>query len=149
MTLQLIPITFRAANAFVAEKHRHHKPVVGMKFCLQVVQNEDTCGVAIVGRPVARRLDDGLTLEVNRLCTDGTKNACSMLYGAARRTAKAMGYKRIITYTLPEEGGSSLRASGWQLVGERGGGNWNVVSRPRIDTEENLRGKKLLWEVVL
>lgn len=149
MTLQLVPVTFRAANAFVAEKHRHHKPVVGMKFCLRVAENEETRGVAIVGRPVARRLDDGFTLEVNRLCTDGAQNACSMLYGAARRTAKAMGYKRIITYTLPEEGGASLRASGWTLVGERGGGNWNVASRPRSDTQEDLQCKKLLWESVL
>lgn len=103
-------------------------------------------GVAIVGRPVARSLDNGWTLEVNRLCTDGKRNACSMLYGAAWRTAKALGYRRLITYTLPEEGGASLRATGWRLLGERGGGNWNTPTRPRIDTAAALRGQKLLWE---
>lgn len=92
--------------------------------------------------------DNGLTLEVNRCCTDGAKNACSMLYGAAWRAAKALGYQRLITYTLPEEGGASLRASGWRLLGLRGGGNWNVPSRPRIDTDLLMRGQKSLWEAV-
>jgi hypothetical protein len=105
-------------------------------------------GVAIVGRPVARKLDNGWTLEVNRVCTDGARNACSMLYGAAWRAAKALGFRRLITYTLPEEGGASLRATGWRLLGERGGGNWNVPTRPRIDTAAVLRGQKLLWEAV-
>lgn len=140
------PITFRAANAFVAHHHRHHKPVVGMKFAVAVKDADTVVGVAICGRPVARKLDDGRTLEVNRLCTDGTKNACSMLYGAAWRIARGMGYSRIITYTLPSEGGASLRASGWNLIGERGGGNWNVQSRPRKDTEPHLTVPKHLWE---
>ena len=99
----------------------------------------------MVGRPVARMLNDGATLEVNRLCTDGTPNACSMLYGAAWRAAKALGYRRLITYTLPEEGGASLRASGWRLVGLRGGGSWGRESRPRTDVA-GLTGKKTLWE---
>ena len=103
-------------------------------------------GVAIVGRPVARNLDDGWVLEVNRCCTDGTRNACSMLYQAAWRVAKAMGYRKLITYTLPKEGGASLRGAGWKCLGERGGGNWNVPSRPRINTDEILRGQKWLWE---
>jgi hypothetical protein len=90
--------------------------------------------------------DTGFTLEVNRCCTDGARNACSMLYGAAWRAAKALGYLRLITYTLPEEGGASLRASGWKNIGLRGGGNWNVKSRPRIDTAELLQGQKTLWE---
>ncbi len=100
----------------------------------------------MVGRPVARHSDNGFTLEVNRVCTDGAHNACSMLYGASWRAAKALGYRRLITYTLPSEGGASLRAAGWKLIGERGGGNWNVRSRPRIDTAELLRGQKSLWE---
>jgi hypothetical protein len=104
-------------------------------------------GVAIVGRPVARGNDDGWTLEVNRCCTDGARNACSMLYGAAWRATKSLGYRRLITYTLPEEGGASLRGAGWTLVGKRGGGNWNTPARPRIDTAAVLRGQKLLWEV--
>lgn len=145
MSLEIVPVTLAEANAFVEKHHRHHKPVVGHKFCLAVSDGEIR-GVAIVGRPVARMLDDGWTLEVNRVCTDGTRNACSMLYGASWRAARAMGYRKLITYTLPEEGGASLRAAGWKLIGERGGGNWNVPSRPRIDTAQLLQGQKLLWE---
>lgn len=148
MNLTITPITLREANAFVAEHHRHHKPVPGAKFAIAVSHNGTVHGVAIVGRPVARMSDDGWTLEVNRCCTDGTRNACSMLYGASWRVAKAMGYRKLITYTLPEEGGASLRGAGWKCIGLRGGGNWNVPSRPRIDTEEKLQVQKHLWEVV-
>lgn len=144
--MMVTPINLDEANAFVAVHHRHHKPVPGAKFCIAVSEGEQVRGVAIVGRPVARMSDNGLTLEVNRCCTDGARNACSMLYGAAWRAAKALGYQRLITYTLPEEGGVSMRAAGWRLIGERGGGNWNVPSRPRVDTAQALRGQKLLWE---
>jgi hypothetical protein len=144
--MEITPITLKEANAFVAKLHRHHKPVPGSKFSVAVSEGERVVGVAIVGRPVARHLDDGWTLEVNRCCTDGTQNACSMLYGASWRAAKALGYRRLITYTLPEEGGASLRASNWKLLGLRGGGSWNRTSRPRIDTDEILQGQKLLWE---
>lgn len=146
MRLTVTPINLDEANAFVSLHHRHHKPVPGAKFCVAVAEAGKVVGVAIVGRPVARMSDNGLTLEVNRCCTDGTRNACSMLYGAAWKAAKALGFQRLITYTLPAEGGASLRGAGWQLIGERGGGNWNVPSRPRIDTAELLRGQKLLWE---
>lgn len=145
--LTIVPITLVEANAFVELHHRHHKPVIGAKFSVAVAVGEKIQGVAIVGRPVARGNDDGWTLEVNRCCTDGTRNACSMLYGAAWRVAKAMGYRRVITYTLPEEGGASLRGAGWTLIGKRGGGNWNTPSRPRVDTAAALQGQKLLWEV--
>lgn len=144
--MKITPITFEEANAFVAKFHRHHKPMQGCKFCVAVSEEDKVVGVAIVGRPVARLLDNGWTLEVNRCCTDGTKNACSMLYSSAWKAAKALGYKRLITYTLPEEGGASLKASNWTCLGLRGGGNWNVKSRPRVDTDELLRGQKLLWE---
>lgn len=144
--LEIVPITLSEANAFVATHHRHHKPVVGHKFSIAVSVEGRVRGVVIVGRPVARRLDNGWTLEVNRCCTDGVKNGCSALYGAAWRAAKALGYKRLITYTLPEEGGASLKASNWRCLGEKGGGNWNVKSRPRIDTDHILQGQKLLWE---
>ena len=146
MSLTVTPINLDEANAFVSKHHRHHKPVPGAKFSVAVSEGDEVRGVAIVGRPVARMSDDGWTLEVNRCCTDGARNACSMLYGAAWRAAKALGYRKLVTYTLPEEGGASLRAAGWRLIGERGGGNWNVPSRPRIDTAEALRGQKLLWE---
>jgi hypothetical protein len=153
MSLVIVPIELAEANAFVATHHRHHKPVIGHKFSIAVAddmqlgsyETDAIRGVAIVGRPVARGNDDGWTLEVNRCCTDGTRNACSMLYGAAWRAAKSMGYARLITYTLPSEGGASLRAAGWKLIGQRGGGNWNTPSRPRIDTDQLLRGQKLLW----
>jgi hypothetical protein len=146
MSLRIVPVTLEEANALVEAMHRHHAPVVGHKFSIGLASESEIVGIAIVGRPVARGNDDGLTLEVNRCCTDGTRNACSMLYGAAWRAAKALGYRRLITYTLPAEGGASLRGAGWRLIGERGGGNWNTPSRPRIDTDALLRGQKLLWE---
>lgn len=160
MSLSISPINLDEANAFVSIHHRHHKPVPGAKFCIAVceiprpnglpygeLEYPTIVGVAIVGRPVARMSDNGFTLEVNRLCTNGTKNAVSKLKGALCKVGFGLGYRRIITYTLPSEGGGSMRAAGWRLVGERGGGNWNVKSRPRIDTAEALRGQKLLWEL--
>ena len=145
--LTVTPINFAEANAFVAEYHRHHKPMLGCKFCIAVSDADGNVrGVAMIGRPVARGNDNGWTLEVNRVVTDGARNACSMLYGAAWRVTKALGYRKLITYTLPKEGGASLRGAGWKLLGLRGGGNWNVPSRPRIDTTELLQGQKCLWE---
>jgi hypothetical protein len=147
--LQVTPINLDEANAFVAKRHRHHKPKLIARFAIAVSDEAGVVrGVAIIGNPVSRRQQDGWTLEVNRVCTDGTRNACSMLYGAAWRAAKALGYRRLITYTLQEEGGASLRGGGWKLVGLRGVGNWNVRSRPRVDTAEVLRGQKCLWEAV-
>lgn len=143
--LSLIPLDLAEANAFVAEHHRHHRPAVGHKFSLGAVSGDTVVGVAIIGRPVSRMRDDGMTLEVTRLCTDGTRNACSFLYGAAARAAFALGYRRIGTYTLPEEGGASLRGVGWKLMGERGGGSWSVPSRPRVD--KHPLQAKLLWEL--
>ena len=141
--LELTPITWAEANEFVAQHHRHHKPTAGHKFSIAISSAGEVRGVAIVGRPVSRHEDDGWTLEVNRCCTDGVKNGCSMLYAAAWRAAKALGYKRLITYTLPHEGGASLRAVNWRLLGEAGGGNWNCESRPRVDTEH--RQRKFKW----
>lgn len=132
------------ANAFVLKHHRHHRPVPGAKFCIGVEVAGAVVGVAIVGRPVARMLDDGWTLEVNRTCTDGTKNANSMLYGACRRATFALGYRKLITYTLPTESGSSLRAAGWICIGKAGGGTWNRKYRPRVDTHP--LQEKLRWE---
>lgn len=142
--LALLPITLTDANAFVQRHHRHHPPVVGHKFSLAAAKGGRIVGVAIVGRPVSRIRDDGFTLEITRLCTDGTRNACSFLYGAAARAAFALGYVRIGTYTLPSEGGASLRAASWQLSGERGGGSWNRPTRHRHDRHPVQA--KLLWE---
>lgn len=126
LQLEIIPLTFRAACAFVAEHHRHHKPPIGAKFSIGVVDDTNTLrGVAIVGRPIARAFDDGRTAEVNRTATDGCPNANSALYGAAWRAAKAMGYRRLITYTQADETGISLRAAGWRIVAERPArGSW-------------------------
>ncbi len=131
--LKLIPISLARANAFVAEHHRHHKPVRGHKFSLGCTKDGILVGVAIVGRPVSRYLDDGTTLEVNRLCTTGVKNVCSFLYGAAARAAKSLGYRRIITYTLDTEPGTSLRAAGWECAGLAGGKRWTGKRRPATD----------------
>lgn len=119
------PISLKDANAFVTDYHRHHKAVRGCKFCISVVdENNDIVGVAICGRPVSRYLDDGNTLEINRLCTNGYKNACSQLYGACARIAKEMGYSKIITYILESENGASLKASNYICEGIAGGKIW-------------------------
>lgn len=144
MTLVIKPITLRAANAYVAERHRHHRPVRGCLFCMSATDAGGIISAAIVGRPVARRLHDGLTAEVTRVCTDGTRNACSALYGAAWRAARAIGYRRLVTYTLPEEGGASLRGAGFTLIGEAGGGSWSRANRPREDKAPTQA--KLRWE---
>lgn len=122
--MEIRPITFKQACDFVSRNHRHHRPTVGCKFCIGLYDADTLVGVAVCGRPVSRHLDDGLTMEINRLCTDGTRNACSMLYGAACRVGKAMGYRRAITYILESENGSSLRASNFVCEGEAGGTHW-------------------------
>lgn len=121
------------ANAFVSRHHRHHLPVIGHVFSIGVSFDERIVGVAIVGRPVARMRDNGVTAEVTRLCTDGTKNACSFLYGACTRAAFALGFKRIGTYILASESGTSLRASGWRKIAEVKGRSWSTPSRLRVD----------------
>lgn len=117
--MRLRPITLKEAKRFVADEHRHNAPPTGWKFGVGVVNDAgQLVGVATAGRPVARHLDDGLTIEVNRTCTDGTRNANSMLYGAVWRAAKAMGFRRCITYTQANESGASLRAVGFVKVRE-------------------------------
>jgi hypothetical protein len=162
MSLRIVPVTLEAANDFVRRLHRHNKPVLGSKFSIGVSEarcglcgpacdrpQECLVGVAIVGRPVARLLDDGFTVEITRVCTDGTRNACSMLYGACRKVAKAMGYERIFTYTLPEEGGASLKAAGFILDKESAGNThkaWH--NRPGRTVEavgDDLVGGKWRW----
>lgn len=133
--LELMPITLRQANAYVEKYHRHHKPSRGHKFSIGVCDDGELVGVCICGRPVSRRLDDGKTLEVNRLCTDGTYNACSILYGAACRAAKAMGYTKVITYILESETGASLKAAGFKCEGRAGGLEWNGRSKPKDENQ--------------
>ena len=143
MTLQ--PITIAEAKAFVTQHHRHHDAPTGAIFALGLSDGERVIGVAMVGRPVARMLDDGWTAEVIRVAVlDGQPNACSKLYGAAKRAAQAMGYRRVLTYTLASEPGSSLKAAGWKPKGLTGGGSWSRPSRPRVDTAP--LEQKQLWE---
>ena len=122
--MEIRPITFREASEFINNHHRHHKATVGHKFSIGLYDDEKLVGCAVCGRPVARYYDDGFTCEINRLCTDGTRNACSMLYGACCRIAKEMGYKKIITYILESESGASLKASNFMCEGKTGGTHW-------------------------
>lgn len=143
---RLCPVTLRQANAFVLAHHRHSDPTRGHKFSIGCRADGHLVGVAICGRPVARPLDDGFTLEILRVCTDGTRNACTMLYGACRRAGRAMGYQLIITYTLATEPGSSLRAAGARAVARVRPKAWDCPSRPResraVEAEEKIR-----WEL--
>lgn len=156
MSLRLVPVGWRAACAFVLDWHRHHEPPRGYKWAHGVATDDDVLvGVAIVGRPTprgiqneAKFLDEPLTLEVTRTCTDGYRNANSMLYGACARAAFAKGYCRLVTYTQEGESGASLRAAGWRIVAERPPRKgWDTPSRPRED-----RGTdgvaRTLWEAV-
>ncbi len=151
--LMIVPVTFRQASAFVAEHHRHHGPPRGTKFVLGVARESDSelVGVAMVGRPVARHYDDGLTLEVNRTCTDGTANANSCLYGAAWRAAQALGYRRLITYTQEGESGASLRGAGWTVIGERAArGSWAESSVKLRDIRDVVGAggvQRTIWEI--
>ena len=144
--LHLVPVSFATACEFVAAWHRHNDPPVGHKFSIGVANGSVLVGVAIIGRPVARAFDDGLTLELARSATDGAPNANSMLYAAAWRAAKAMGYSRLVTYTQASESGASLRAAGWRIVAERSSrAGWDTPSRPR-DNGSYLSTHRTLWE---
>lgn len=119
------PITFKEASEFVNQYHRHHNATVGCKFCVGINDNDTLIGVAICGRPVSRYLDNGYTLEINRVCVlEGHHNACSKIYSACCKIGKAMGYKKIITYTLQSENGASLKASNFHCDGVAGGTHW-------------------------
>lgn len=142
--LRFVPTTLREANAFVARHHRHHKRVRGCVFVLAVALGDAVCGVAIVGRPVSRMLQDGYTAELTRCCTDGTPHAASKLIARSWRVAQAMGYRRMHSYILIEESGASYRAAGWRMYGEAGGGSWDREGRPRVD--EHPTQLKIRWE---
>lgn len=142
----------RPANEFVRRYHRHHKPVRGQRFSLAAYDRDELVGVAIVGRPVARGFDPATTVEVTRLCTNGAKNACSFLYGAAARAAKALGYRRIQTYILDTESGTSLKAAGWSYVALVDGRQWKHSTARQLYLDGNTRrsdqptGAKQRWE---
>lgn len=132
--MKAVPIELKEANAFIDQLHRHHSPVCRDKFRVGCEKDGKLVGVVQVGRPLARKLCDGKTLEVLRLCSNGDRNVCSFLYSRAARIAKELGYEKIITYILESEGGTSLKASGWYLEADNvGGGTWSTPSRPRED----------------
>jgi hypothetical protein len=150
VSLTVVPVDFDDACEFVRVHHRHHRPPSGHKFSIACANETGIVGVAVVGRPIARMLDDGWTLEVTRLATDGTPHACSCLYAACWRAARAMGYRKVITYILDTEPGTSLKGSGWKLVGatdvaRSDKGSWNRPGRPRVDKAPLQR--KLRWEM--
>jgi hypothetical protein len=136
VSLQLKPISLKEANALIQQWHRHHKPVPGQKFAIGVMQKEQYVGAAVTGRPVARMTDHKTVAEVTRCVTNGTKNACSILYAACARAAEAMGYEVIQTFILANETGTSLRAAGWEFAGTSGGGDWNRPSRGGRRTDQ-------------
>ena len=138
------PISLKTANEFVLFNHRHNKPVTGHKFSIGLFDNDKLIGVAICGRPVARMADDGLTLEILRVCTDGTRNANSMLYSRVKKIAQVMGYKKVLTYTLAEESGSSLRAVGAQKSGIVKPHEWSRKKRKR-NSQDVYKKEKIRW----
>jgi hypothetical protein len=144
----IAPCSNEAAKDYVDSFHRHHGSSVQARFSLAAVDESGRVrGVAMVGRPVARLLDDGWTLEVNRLATDGCENACSALYGAARRVAREMGYAKLITYIREDEPGTSLKAAGWRFEEVIRARSWNMPGRPRTDKTEIVRRGR--WSVQL
>lgn len=152
MSKQVTPITLRAAQEFIAQHHRHNKPPRGHKFSIGLKGAAgELIGVATAGRPVARHFDDGLTLEVNRTCTTGERNANSALYGAVWRAAKAMGYVRCITYTQGDESGASLRAAGFvkvkNLPARASWAESSVKLKEKRDAVGNGGVERVLWEI--
>ncbi|MEN4974056.1 XF1762 family protein [Pantoea eucalypti] len=149
--MKIGPVTFKEACQFVSTHHRHNKPPRGHKFSVALRADGEIVGVAMAGRPVARYFDDGLTLEVNRTCTDGSKNANSQLYGAVWRAAKAMGYERCITYTQADESGVSLRAAGFikvkELPARLGWAASSVALKDMRDPVGNGGVARILWEI--
>lgn len=170
--LQIVPCSVQDAKEYVRQVHRTHEPPVSGLFACAVarpVTNEELddlgpfetltgghvkhavmeslviCGVAIVGRPNARELQDGFTADVTRVATDGTKNACSILYAACWRAARALGYRRLGTYVLADEPGTSLKAAGWKCLYRVKGRSWHTPSRPRVDRHPTQ--DKFRWEV--
>lgn len=144
--MEAVPLHLREANEFVAQHHRHNNPTVGCKFAIGAAQDGKLVGVAIAGRPICRRLDDGKTLEVLRVCTDGTANACSFLYSRCAKIARLMGYSTVITYTLASEGGAALRAVGAKATGPLESHEWGNPARPR-KSQHVYHEPKYRWEL--
>jgi hypothetical protein len=144
--MEAVPLHLREANQFVAEYHRHSLPTVGGKFAVGAAVDGKLVGVAIAGRPICRRHDDGKTLEILRVATDGTANACSFLYARTAKIARLMGYSRIITYTLEAEGGASLRAVGAKPTGPLESHEWSNPNRHR-KSQQVYHQRKYRWDL--
>ena len=152
MNLKIIPITIRAANDFVEEHHRHNKKVQGARFAVGCISNNELVAVGIVGRPVARKLDNGLTAEITRLCAriGAPKNACSFLYGRCWRLGQQMGGTKMITYTFRSERNGSIKATGWKMIGATRGFKEHLAgwtTRPGREMQENVKEAKFRWEI--
>ena len=150
--MKLVPVSHAVAKTFVAQYHRHNGAPVGMKFCVGLEVDGELAGVAIAGRPVARELDDGLTLEVTRVCTMGARNGCSILYGAIKRAAWALGYRKLVTYTLSKENGASLKAAGFDAIADVVPKTWNMPGRHRYQkdlfgADRRPPGPKIRWQI--
>lgn len=147
--LVVVPVSLAQAGEFITRYHRHHRRLKAHKFSVGVARRDtrELVGVAIIARPAARAFDDGRTLEVARTCTDGTPNANSMLYGAAWRAAKAMGFEKLLTYTQEGESGASLRGAGWSVLAHRKPrGGWDMPGRPREDSHQT-HIARTLWSI--
>lgn len=142
MTFKIVPVELKEANSFIESLHRHHKPVQGHRFSIGLEKDGVLVGVATIGRPVSRHTSQKEVLEVTRLCTDGTKNACSALYSAAARIGKEMGYKKIQSFILDSETGSSLKASGWVFESISRGGQWKHTDGKQRRTDQPTNPKQ-------
>ena len=148
MRLEIVPLTLKSARAWVDLHHRHHKAPQGGLYAVGLAVGGDVIGAAIVGMPVARGLSDGWTVEVTRVAVlEGYPNANSKLYGACWRAARALGWRRLITYTLVSESGVSLVGAGWKDVGRTRGRSWHTRTRPRVD--KHPLGEKIRWEMAV
>ena len=147
MVMVIKPCELKDANTYIAKLHRHHKPIAGHRFSIAAWKDGVMVGVATVGRPVARMTNQKTVLEVTRLCTDGTRNACSILYAAAARIGRTIGYESIQTFILESAPGTSLKAAGWKPVAMSPGGDWNRPSRGARRTDQAMTAKQK-WEMV-
>lgn len=146
--IKIIPLDLKEANNIVANLHRHHKPAVGHRFSLGVIdENGNVRGCAIASRPIARLADQKFTLEITRVATDGTRNACSMLIGAITKAARSMGYAKVQTTTLSHESGSSLKAVGWLFCElDQDGTGWDSRKGRKVDCKTEI---KVRWWIDL
>lgn len=143
VALELVPMTIKEAKMFVREIHRHNRVLVGALAVIAAAENGRIIGVAVVGRPKAKALQDGWTAEITRVANIPHPNATSFLFNGATRLARSLGYRRCFTYTLKEESGAAMRALGWKVLYDVRGRSWNTPSRPRID--KHTIGDRQMW----